>query len=418
MMEAEKPSLANTIWQMRKCGEEEGIGENVKYVLDGGSLVQRIPWKCGASFDNICENYTDFVDKHYGKAHVVFDGYTSGPSTKDETHLRRSKGIKGVEIKFKGTTPFTSKKESVLLNTVNKQRFIDLLSTHLENRSITVKHAVSDADVVIAKTAAEVSLEASTVVIGEDTDLLVLLCNQPSTENKIYLKSDKNVNQKKIWDRNKTKSVLSNDTCNHLLFVHALTGCDTTSRLFGIGKGKILKKLAADVCLQEQSSVFMKENATQEEIAKAGEKALLRVYSNGARTTETLDQLRYQRFITKSTKSKNVVQVRTLPPTTAAAKYHSYRVYHQIQAWNDNDLDPLQWGWVQTESRLVPLKTDLPAAPERLLNIIKCNCKNCDTKRCSCRRHGLPCSTACGGCRGNGCSNSTQLANTNNDDIE
>ena len=55
MMEAEKPSLANTIWQMGKCGAEDGIGESVKYVLDGGSLVQRIPWKCGASFDNMCK---------------------------------------------------------------------------------------------------------------------------------------------------------------------------------------------------------------------------------------------------------------------------------------------------------------------------------------------------------------------------
>ena len=192
MMEAEKPSLANAIWEIESCGAKEEMDENVKNVLDGGSLVQRIPWQCGASFDKICENYADFVDKHYGKAHVVFDGYTCGPSTKDETHLRRSKGIEGVEIKFKGTTPFTTKKDSVLINSKNKQRFIDLLSTHLENRDITVKNAISDADVIIAKTAAEVSVEATTVVIGEDTDLLVLLCNQPTTENKIYLKSDKN----------------------------------------------------------------------------------------------------------------------------------------------------------------------------------------------------------------------------------
>lgn len=53
---------------------------------------------------------------------------------------------------------------------------------------------------------------------------------------------------------------------------------------------------------------------------------------------------------------------------------------------------------------------DLPAAPERLLNVIKCNCKmNCDTQRCSCWKHGLSCSAGCGGCRGSCCSNSMKV---------
>jgi hypothetical protein len=157
----------------------------------------------------------------------------------------------------------------------------------------------------------------------------------------------------------------------------------------------------------------LKQDATHDEVASAGVKALIKVY-NG-KNTESLDHLRYQRFVTKSAKSKNIVQVRTLPPTTAAAKYHSYRVYHQVQTWIGHDLDPLQWGWIQSGNKLVPLKTDLPAAPERILNIIKCNCKNCDTKRCSCRKHGLECSSACGGCRGAGCSNNRQIDITGNE---
>ena len=57
--------------------------------------------------------------------------------------------------------------------------------------------------------------------------------------------------------------------------------------------------------------------------------------------------------------------------------------------------------------KLNPIKTLLPAAPERLLKIIRCNCKlNCDSKRCTCRKHGLCCSAGCGECRGVGCSNS------------
>ena len=206
---------------------------------------------------------------------------------------------------------------------------------------------------------------------------------------------------------------MTNETCDQFLFLHALTGCDTTSRVFGIGKGTVLKNLASYNRFQDQSAVFMKEDATHEEVAKAGEKALISIYKG--KNTDTLDNLRYQKFITKSAKSKNIVQVRTLPPTSAAAKYHFYRVYHQIQAWIGNNIDPLQWGWTQSGHRLVPLKTYLSAAPERFLNIIKCNCKNCDTKRCSCRKHGLVCSPACGGCRGTGCSNSPLLDDESDD---
>ena len=58
----------------------------------------------------------------------------------------------------------------------------------------------------------------------------------------------------------------------------------------------------------------------------------------------------------------------TLPPTSAAAKNHSVRVYYQVQEWmGHRALDPQQWGWTLEEGRLAPTTTDLPAAPESLL---------------------------------------------------
>jgi hypothetical protein len=55
------------------------------------------------------------VTKRYAHA-VVFDDYSSGPSTKDHTHSRRTKGIEGTEIEFRKNTPFKSKKEHFLCN--------------------------------------------------------------------------------------------------------------------------------------------------------------------------------------------------------------------------------------------------------------------------------------------------------------
>ena len=127
---------------------------------------------------------------------------------------------------------------------------------------------------------------------------------------------------------------------------------------------------------------------------------------------ENLNLLRFRKFANRVMTSSLFVQVYTLPPTSEAAKYHSMRVYHQVQEWTkpDNTLQPKEWGWSLVQKRLPPKKTDLPAAPDNLLKMVKCSCKqNCDTKRCTCRKHGLDCSIGCSECRGMSCTNTSQL---------
>ena len=59
------------------------------YVLDGGSLLWRLKWKEGSTYRSIAEMYASFTVDNYGKATVVFDGYTGRPSTKDNAHQWR-----------------------------------------------------------------------------------------------------------------------------------------------------------------------------------------------------------------------------------------------------------------------------------------------------------------------------------------
>jgi len=74
-------------------------------------------------------------------------------------------------------------------------------------------------------------------------------------------------------------------------------------------------------------------------------------------------------------------------------------------------LKPEDWGRDLTGNKYTPVKCTLPPAPDKLLNVIRCNCKsNYDNKKCTCRKHGLECSQSCGSCRGIGCSNSPTLA--------
>ena len=91
--------------------------------------------------------YAEYVRNRYSNAIVVFDGYGNGPSTKDHTHQRRTKGIVGTKVYFNEDTLFKSKKDLFLGNVENKQNFITLLANHLRNRSCKTIHADNDADI-------------------------------------------------------------------------------------------------------------------------------------------------------------------------------------------------------------------------------------------------------------------------------
>ena len=60
-----------------------------------------------------------------------------------------------------------------------------------------------------------------------------------------------------------------------------------------------------------------------------------------------------------------------------------------------------------------PVKTDIEHAPAWLLQVIRRNCRTdsrhpCGTRLCLCRKNGLSCVAACGGCHGEGCEDSVE----------
>ena len=184
--EAQKSTLADAIWTM--TGKKDGnVGKDVLYVLDGGALLHRLPWIRGRSFASILQSYSDYVVSHYGQATVVFDGY-EGNSTKDMTHARRKNGRKGVSISFSASMNLTITKEAFLSDTSNKQRFVTLLGEQLEGSGCQVFHGKGDADVLIVLKALELANTKDTVLIGDDTDLLVLLLSKdmPQSSKKIF----------------------------------------------------------------------------------------------------------------------------------------------------------------------------------------------------------------------------------------
>lgn len=425
--EANKPALADALWVLSKQGESTSeqptdVPAGVQYVLDGGALLQRIPWQKGMTVEEICQRYVNYVTARYGRAFIVFDGYEDGPSIKDATHRRRAGGAVGPTVIFNQKTVLKLKKQEFLANKVNKQRFIFALGEALQKVGCNIDHAKGDADLQIVKASIESAGVKDTVLIGDDTDLLVLLLYHcPLGAHKVFFKPEPKSNDNKIpkvWDIQKAKRNLGPDICDNILFIHAILGCDSVSRVHGLGKGIGLKKLKTKHFL-EQAVVFGKDDVQKEKVIEAGEKALVCLYNGGA--SEKINLLRYKRFQEKVSKSSKHVEAKSLPPTAAAAKFHSMRVWYQVQVWKGKQQNPLEWGWDIQDGQLSPIKTDLPPAPDKLLFVIRCNCKaGCNTLRCSCKKHNIECSAFCGDCKGLTCSNSPtpDLDVMDNEDIE
>ena len=90
-----------------------------------------------------------YVLKKYGKAVVVFDGY-SAASTKDMVHKQRAKGKQGPTVSFTNDMVLSVSKDIFLSNSVNKQNFIQQLGNNLQAAGCEFFHASSDADFLIA----------------------------------------------------------------------------------------------------------------------------------------------------------------------------------------------------------------------------------------------------------------------------
>ena len=244
---ADKPQLGSAIRDHARDAILQSVPETECHVLDGGSLLHRVPWKPGETYGRIAESYADFTIRHYGSgAIVVFDGYEEGPSIKDVTHQRR-RNIHPV-VSFTAETQFSRKKQKILSTDSYKQRLIWTVSDELRKRNCTVVNAPGDAYVLVVKTAVEQSvlnLYNAQPVIGEDTDLLVLLLYYArDVKKRLYFRShkSKSLDSSTVYDISHLKELLGQDMCSWLLFLHAITGCASTSRIFGVGEKRLLSR--------------------------------------------------------------------------------------------------------------------------------------------------------------------------------
>ena len=370
---------------------------NVQYVLDGGALLHRISqWPDGATYRDMITLYTAFVIRHYGaSACIVFDGYhSSRPTTKHITHLRRNSkqtAYRNVNIEPSYKVHTTSA-SSFLGTSQNKSQFISFLKEHMTASGLEVHQAEGDADWQIVSCTLQKATTRPCILIGDDTDLLVmLLYHTKPSHHPIFMQTSAKIDN--VFDIHQLQSNLGQSLCANILFAHAFTGCDTTSRIYGIGKAAVLKNLGNNLVSRE-AEVFRRSDATQEEVAQAGECVFTLLL--GGKPEHGLKRLRYTKYMTKVIKNKVAVEAHGLPPTAAASRFHSLRVYYQCREWCGEAKDPEDWGWKINEKSIQPIYTNAPPAPANILKFVRCSCVAGCKARCSCRKHGLTCSSSCG----------------------
>ena len=95
----------------------------------------------------------------------------------------------------------------------------------------------------------------------------------------------------------------------------------------------------------------------------------------GGKMLDTLDEYRYYNRNIAIKSMGATFTLAAFPPTSAAAQQISLRTYLQMQQWLGRDLPPAEWGWKYHNNSLIPIATDLLAAPQKLMKVISSTVK-------------------------------------------
>ena len=202
--------------------------------------------------------------------------------------------------------------------------------------------------------------------------------------DEVFMHAGKYVTREWFIPVHSLASELGKDTCLSLPSGHALTECDSTNSIFGIGKRTacaILLKMPKSVCSNLYSSPAESWLATATEL-------VLRMYSKMAAKCKSFNELRYK---LATTTDKPATQ---LPPTDDAFKQHASRARYQSLIWCSSHLpkpqldEPEDCGWYRDLSGLHPI----------MFTHLYCQCKesNCkDGTKCTCVHAGLKCIELC-----------------------
>ena len=176
--------------------------------------------------------------------------------------------------------------------------------------------------------------------------------------------------------------ILKETTREYIMFTHAISCCDTTFRLHGVGKQLMLKKLLCDSKIGQHAEIICLAYIPTWSNYWSWEKAIASLYNWGK--TYSLDKLRCQGIKAKVVGCSKQIEAQVLPLTSGATKYHLLRMFHQTGEWKGKILNATECGLKEKDGKFIPLWIDLPQAADHLLAVIHGNYKaGCSTQNAS-----------------------------------
>ena len=151
---------------------------------------------------------------------------------------------------------------------------------------------MEDADVEIVGKAIDLVKIRSVLLYGDDTDLFVLALHhlrQIVLKNKFYMFRPMSSSYIDIECVSKSNS---DSIIKNILPIHALSGCDTVSQVFGVGKTKLVKLVAKNPGLTDDLQIFSLPDQSEKRVLKAGLRILTSLYVGIQKKTTNYADLR------------------------------------------------------------------------------------------------------------------------------
>ncbi|MES9884531.1 MAG: hypothetical protein ABW185_27110 [Sedimenticola sp.] len=426
-------------------------------VVDGCAVMWTIHWPVKGTVKEYVDNFCSHIYKLVlqNDVYLVFDRYFQH-SIKNVTRRSRAGSLGTRHHKLGLNTPLPAQKVALSV-TENKVQLIDIICEQLlENgKNYTDKHKLvvtgqnnvpvqikgndvlhldslqtthEEADVIIVQQVVHLASSGTDHirVVCDDTDVFVLLCHHYDLLNLSCKLTMAGTSQgRTVVDIPETVDKES-EIVPHLLAAHAVSGCDTVSYLFGIGKGTVIKTLKAGRKLELMGHV---DSEVKDIVAEA---TTFIAGCYGVTGETNMSDVRYHVWASKMGK-RNVAaapDLKSLPPTSEAFVEHVCRAHLQACIWRSAvlpdppALDPTLLGWSLDEASTllipVPMRPSVSTAPQNVLEMIRCGCasaKPCASARCGCYAAKLSCSMFCN-CHGERmCANEcTKVCNVSVDD--
>ena len=168
--------------------------------------------------------------------------------------------------------------------------------------------------------------DTDVVVVAKDTDVFVLMVyayNKLQPCSKWYMKID----HEKYVDISKVSNHLGTEISSYLPQLHSLTGCDTTSFFYGVGKIKVLNKVKKN----KESLNLLQHVGQNEKLSQRGFEDSMKFVQTvmySGKETESLVETRIRLY--KSLKTKASLAI---PPDPDSLRQAMLRVHFQAYYW-------------------------------------------------------------------------------------